>query len=96
MIANPQLWLLGLVQMASFGLVPVISAWITTFLRTELQVNPARAGMLGSVALMLGIVMRPLGGVLLRVTGARLLLRLSVLFSAAGCFLLAQTGHSVI
>lgn len=96
MIANPQLWLLGVVQMASFGLVLVVSAWITTFLRRELQIDPSRAGMLGSVALMLGIVMRPLGGVLLRRIGVRPLLRFSVILSAAGCFLLAQTGSSLI
>jgi nitrate/nitrite transporter NarK len=96
MIASPELWLLGLVQMASFGLVLVVSAWITTFLRRELQVDPARAGALGSIALMLGIVMRPLGGVLLRRIGVRPLLRFSLIFSAGGCFLLAQTGSSVI
>jgi nitrate/nitrite transporter NarK len=96
MISNPQLWLLGVVQMASFGLVLVVSAWITTFLRQALQIDPARAGMLGSVALMLGIFMRPLGGVLVRRIGVRPLLRFSVILSAAGCFLLAQTGSSVI
>ena len=96
MIANPQLWLLGLVQMASFGLVLVVSSWITTFLRRGLQIDAVRAGMLGSVALMLGIVMRPLGGVLLRRIGVRPLLRFSVILSAAGCFLLAQTGSSIV
>jgi nitrate/nitrite transporter NarK len=96
MIANPQLWLLGLVQMASFGLVLVVSAWITTFLRRGLQIDAVRAGMIGSIALMLGIVMRPLGGVLMRRMGVRPLLRLSLVFSAAGCFLLAPAGNSVV
>src|SRR5579862_2506405 len=32
MLRNPQLWLLGLVQMASFGLVIVIGVWITSYL----------------------------------------------------------------
>ena len=96
MMANPQLWLLGLVQMASFGLVIVVSAWITTYLRRGLQLDPVRAGMLGSVALMLGIVMRPLGGVLVRRVGVRSLLRLSLVLSAAGCFLLALVGNSVV
>jgi nitrate/nitrite transporter NarK len=95
MIANRQLWLLGLVQMASFGLVIVVSAWITTFLRRELQIDAVRAGMLGSIALMLGIIMRPLGGVLARRIAVRPLLRLSLLSSAAGCFLLALAGSSV-
>lgn len=96
MLANPQLWLLGLAQMASFGLVVVVSAWITTFLRQGLQLEPVRAGMLGSVALMLGIIMRPLGGVLVRRLGARSLLRLSLVLSAAGCFLLALAGNPVV
>ncbi|HYK92032.1 MAG TPA: MFS transporter [Acidobacteriota bacterium] len=95
MIANPQLWLLGLAQMASFGLVIVISAWITTFLRRGLHIDPVTAGLIGSIALMLGIVMRPLGGVLVGVIGVRPLIRLSLVLSAAGCFLLASAGNSV-
>ena len=96
MIANPQLWLLGLVQMASFGLVLVVSAWITTFLRLGLKLEPIRAGMLGSIALMLGIVMRPLGGTLVPRLGVRPLVRLSLSLTAAGCFLLTGAGNSVI
>jgi nitrate/nitrite transporter NarK len=96
LIANPQLWLLGLAQMASFGLVLVVSSWITTFLHCELQIDPVHAGVLGSIALMLGIVMRPLGGILVRIIGVRHLLRFSLLLSAAGCFLLAFAGNSVI
>ena len=95
MIANTQLWLLGLVQMASFGLVLVVSAWITTFLRRELQIDPVRAGMLGSIALLLGIGMRPLGGVLVRRMGVHPLLRLSLILGAAGCIRLALAGNSV-
>jgi nitrate/nitrite transporter NarK len=96
MIANPQLWLLGLIQMASFGLVLVVSAWITTYLRLALKLAPVRAGMLGSIALMLGIVMRPLGGASVRRLGVRPLLRLSLVLTAAGCFLLGSAGTSVI
>jgi nitrate/nitrite transporter NarK len=96
MIANPQLWLLGLVQMASFGLVLVVSAWITTFLRLGLKMEPVRAGMLGSIALMLGIVMRPLGGAFVLRLGVRSLLRLSLTLTATGCILLANTAGSVI
>lgn len=96
MIANPQLWLLGLVDTASFGLVLVVSAWLTTFLRLGLKLEPVRAGMLGSIALMLGIVMRPLGGTCVRRLGVRPLLRLSLVLSAAGCFLLGSAGNSVL
>jgi len=64
MLANPQLWLLGLIQMASFGLVIVAGSWIAALLRNSLGASPARAGLAGSLVLLLGIVMRPLGGVL--------------------------------
>jgi nitrate/nitrite transporter NarK len=95
MITNSQLWLLGLVQMASFGLVLVVSSWITTFLRQGLHIDPVSAGAVGSIALMLGIVMRPLGGVLVRWMNVRPLLFISVALSAAGCFMLARTEDSV-
>jgi len=96
MIADLRLWRLGLVQMASFGLVIVVSSWITTFLRRSLLLDAVTAGLLGSVALLLGIVMRPLGGVLVRRMSVRSLLRLSLTLSAAGCFALAFAGSSVV
>jgi nitrate/nitrite transporter NarK len=94
MITDPLLWRLGLVQMASFGLVIVVSSWITTFLRRGLQPDPVRAGLLGSVALLLGIIMRPLGGMLVQRIGVRTLLHLTLLLNAAGCFLLAFPGYA--
>lgn len=96
MIADTRLWRLGLIQMASFGLVMVISAWISTFLRRSLAMDAVRAGMLGSIALMMGIVMRPLGGVFVRHLGVRSLIRLSLILNTAGCLLLAIAGHSEI
>jgi len=64
MLVAPQLWLLGLMQMASFGLAIVVGSWIITLLVGTLQVAAAKAGLIGSFVLLLGIVMRPLGGVL--------------------------------
>ena len=95
MISDLRLWRLGLVQMASFGLVIVVSSWITTFLRRSLLLDAVPAGLLGSVALLLGIVMRPLGGILVRRIGVRPLLQSSLTLSSAGCFLLALAGSSV-
>ncbi len=95
MIADLRLWRLGLVQMASFGLVIVVSSWITTFLRRSLLLDAVTAGLLGSVALLLGIIMRPLGGMLVRRMGVRRLLHLSLALSAAGCFMLALAGSSI-
>ena len=74
MLLAPQLWLLGLMQMASFGLAIVVGAWIITLLVNMLQVPAAKAGMIGSFVLLLGIVIRPLGGVLLQHIGMRALL----------------------
>jgi nitrate/nitrite transporter NarK len=96
MIADLRLWRLGLVQMASFGLVIVLSAWVTTFLRRSLSLDAVTAGLLGSLALLLGIVMRPLGGLLVRRIGVGLLLRFSLVLSAVACFLLALAGDSVL
>ena len=49
-----------------------------------LQVPAAKAGLIGSFVLLLGIVMRPLGGVLLQHIGMRALLGASFLASSSG------------
>lgn len=95
MLSNPQLWLLGLVQMASFGLAIVVGAWISMLLRQDLAVSPARAGLVGSVVLLLGIVTRPLGGALVPRMGVRLLVRVSLVLSAAACVWLGSGIHSI-
>jgi nitrate/nitrite transporter NarK len=96
MLANPQLWLLGLVQMASFGLAIVAGAWISALLRQDLGVPPARAGLVGSVVLLLGIIIRPLGGALVPRMGVRRLLRVSLLLSAAGCLWLGSGVDTLV
>ena len=95
LLSDFQLWLLGIVQMASFGLVIVVSAWITVFLRKDLSFSPSRAGLLGSIALLLGIVMRPLGGMLIHRIGVRRLLQLSLGLNVVGCLLLARACGSL-
>jgi len=90
-----QLWLLGLMQMASFGLAIVVGTWITALLSNEFQMPPAKAGLAGSFVLLLGIGMRPLGGLLRRRVGIRVLLAASSLMNALGCFVLASGGHSL-
>jgi nitrate/nitrite transporter NarK len=92
MLMSGSLWLLGLVQMASFGLVVVVGAWITTLLKTTFGMELKAAGLMGSVVLLLGIVSRPFGGWLVhrfavgRVVGGALLL------NAAACGALAVSG----
>lgn len=96
MLSNPQLWLLGIVQMASFGLVIVVGAWVTTYLRTAAGVSLKEAGRIGSLVLLLGIVTRPLGGVLVPRIGVHPVLRISLLLNAAGCLLLAMGNNSLL
>jgi len=95
MLLAPQLWLLGLMQMASFGLAIVVGAWIVTLLTSSLALRAAGAGLVGSLVLLLGIFTRPLGGVLLRRVGARALLTASFLLNAAGCFALGAGWNSL-
>lgn len=89
LIGHPQLWLLGSVQMASFGLVILIGSWITLLLHSQLGLKPTGAGALGSLVLLLGIVTRPLGGMLVARMGVRPLLAASLVFNIGGCLLLA-------
>jgi MFS transporter, NNP family, nitrate/nitrite transporter len=94
MLLHRELWLLGLAQMATFGLAIVAGSWVIAALRTGLGLPPARAGLIGSAVLLLGIVVRPLGGALVPRTGVGRLLRASLLINTAGCFLLALEKQS--
>jgi len=89
LIGHRQLWLLGSVQMASFGLVILIGSWITLLLHNQLGLAPTKAGALGSLVLLLGIISRPLGGMLAAVMGMRPLLAAGLVMNLAGCLLLA-------
>lgn len=85
MLAHPQLWLLGLVQMASFGLVVVVGVWITTYLSKSFHLTALDAGKIGSLVLVLGVASRPLGGVLARRWGARGTLRIGLALNVIAC-----------
>jgi nitrate/nitrite transporter NarK len=87
MILAPQLWLLGLMQMATFGISLVVGSWVSVVLITVMKVPATRAGLIGSLVLLLGIVSRPLGGYLRRHMGIRPLFIGSLLMIALGCFL---------
>jgi nitrate/nitrite transporter NarK len=94
MLARRQLWLLGLVQMNSFGLVIVAGSWITTLLKTTFHMPLKTAGLIGSTVLLMGIVSRPLGGWLLQRTPPRALIAASLALNAAACALLALAPSS--
>ena len=85
LMTQPQLWLLGLVQMASFGLVILIGSWITLLLRSRLGLSTTGAGALGSLVLLLGIVTRPLGGMFVAAIGVRRLVATALVLNTVGC-----------
>lgn len=94
MLLAPQLWLLGLVQMATFGLSVVVGSWVVVILTKVLNLSAIQAGLIGSLVLLLGIASRPLGGILRRHLGIRPLFAGSLLMIALGCFAFASSSIS--
>ena len=96
MILAPQLWFLGLLQMATFGMSVVVASWVVVLLEQVMKIPATKAGMIGSPVLLLGIVSRPLGGALRRHIGIRPLFLGSLLMVALGCFLLLPSSISLV
>ncbi len=96
MLLAPQLWLLGLFQMATFGMSVVVGSWVVVLLVKVMKVPVTRAGMIGSLVLLLGIVSRPLGGALRQHIGIRPLFAGSLVMISLGCFLLLPSSISLI
>jgi nitrate/nitrite transporter NarK len=96
MLRSPQLWLLGLVQMASFGLVIVIGVWITTYLINSFHLTAGQAGKIGSLVLVLGVATRPLGGVLVPRWGARRTLRIGLALNVIACLCFGLGAASLV
>ena len=95
MLLAPQLWLLGVVQMATFGLSLVVGSWVVVILTKVLRVPTTQAGLIGSLVLLLGIASRPLGGILRRHMGIRPLFIGSLLMIALGCFAFVPASISL-
>ena len=95
MLLAPQLWFLGLMQMATFGISVVVGSWVVVLLTKVMKVPATRAGLIGSLVLLLGIVSRPLGGFLRRHMGIRPLFVGSLLMIALGCFLFLPSSISL-
>lgn len=96
MLSNRQLYLLGIVQMASFGLVIVIGSWITEMLKENFEFSSKLIiPFIASLILLLGIFTRPLGGKLVVKLGVRKLLVISLILNAIACFLLATFSKSL-
>ena len=96
MLFAPQLWLLGFVQMASFGLSLVVGSWVVVMLTRVLRVPATEAGLIGSLVLLLGIFSRPFGGVLRRHMGIRAIFFVSLLMIAVGCFAFVPVSVSLV
>lgn len=92
MLLAPQLWLLGLFQMSTFGISVVVGSWVVVLLVKGMKVPTTKAGMIGSLVLLLGIVSRPLGGWLRHHMGIRPLFAGSLLMVSLGCFLLLPSS----
>jgi nitrate/nitrite transporter NarK len=58
-------WRLGAAHAGSFGLAVLIGTWVTTFLVHDVNATLVTAGAAGSVVLALGLLARPLGGLVL-------------------------------
>ena len=96
MLFAPQLWLLGFVQMASFSISLIVGSWVVVMLTKVLGVPATRAGLIGSLVLLLGIVSRPLGGALRRHMGIRTLFVGSLMMIAVGCFMFVAPSVSLV
>ncbi len=90
-VRSPAIWTLGLSHLGTFGLGNAIAAWITIYLVTQYQLPLATAATIGAIALLGGVVFRPLGGILLnrRIIGAIPLLRVGTIMGCIGVGLLA-------
>src|SRR5580692_44699 len=57
MLLAPQLWYLGLMQMATFGISLVVGSWVVVLLIKGMHIPATKAGMVGALVLLLGIVL---------------------------------------
>jgi nitrate/nitrite transporter NarK len=90
-VRSPAIWTLGLSHLGTFGLGNAIAAWITIYLVTQYGLPLATAATIGAIALLGGVVFRPLGGILLnrKIIGAIPLLRVGTIMGCIGVGLLA-------
>ena len=92
-LGSRNIWLLAFAQLASFGTVISAGVWVNTLLTKSLAIAPKTAGMIGSTILLLGIVMRPLGGMILgrRILTPKNLIILSCIGLAVGYWMVGQS-----
>lgn len=90
-VRSPSVWTLGLSHLGTFGLGNAIAAWITVYLVMQYHLPLILAATIGSIAILGGVIFRPLGGILLarKVIGAIPLLRIGTIMGTVGVGLLA-------
>lgn len=94
-IGDPAVWRLGLVNASTFSLIILLGTWIAAYFVEEFGLPLTIAGMLGSQASILGMLGRPVGGMLLArgVMGARVLILWTSAGSVLAVLLLALPGR---
>lgn len=94
-IRSPTVWSLGLSHMGTFGVGNAIAAWISVYLVRQYGLSLGLAATFGSLGLIAGAFIRPLGGFLLgrKVIGSIALLRVCTILASLGVALLALPLH---
>ncbi len=82
---------IGLLQAATFGLAVIAGNWVVPLLERQ-GVSSAAAGLAGGLVLFIGILTRPLGGVLAGRVPGRVLVGVGLAGTSVGAFLLALGG----
>lgn len=94
-LRSPSVWLLGLTHMGTFGVGNAIAAWISVYLVQQYGVALDIAALFGSIGLIAGAIIRPLGGFLLgkNLIGSIPMLRLGTTLAGLGVAILALPWH---
>lgn len=97
-VRSRKVWTLGFVHAATFGMAVLIGIWVTTFLVHDFGLSLVYAGAAGSIVLALGVLSRPLGGLLVDRGALRApaMMRLTVLGGAVGLAALAWPGRPLL
>jgi MFS transporter, CP family, cyanate transporter len=94
-IGDATVWRLGLANAAMFGLSVILGTWVAVYFVHEFRLPLAGAGMLGSLAVILGLAGRTLGGVLMArgTVEPRPLILATLLGNTGGMAVMAYPGR---
>ncbi len=98
LLRDRRLYRLCLLYAASFGLSVILGNWVVTLLERGGDYSNARAGLVGSLILVAGVVSRPMGGWALRRYPDRIrpILAASFACAAAGTLILTAAGPPAV